>query len=119
MGHSSKLKSGSITPKEIMTKILTLHKHEFPNVCMLGEIMLSISGFNWSVKWAFSILNLIINDCRMKQKHSVIQMLIWIKGNDFTWSDAEHDDTINNTVDIYIKCYHKTKLYKPVPKKKK
>ena len=38
--YSSKLESGSITPKEVWTKILTLRKQEFPNVCLLGEIVL-------------------------------------------------------------------------------
>ena len=73
---SSKLESGSITPKEMWTKILTLRKQEFPNVCLLDEIVFSISGSNSSVKQAFSLLNLILNYCRMKLKHSTIEILI-------------------------------------------
>ena len=34
----------------------------------------------------------------MKLKH-LIEMLIWIKGNDLNWSKAERDDFIENTVD--------------------
>ena len=44
--YSSKLESGFIMPEEVWTKILTLRKQEFPNVCLLGEIVLSISGSN-------------------------------------------------------------------------
>ena len=74
---------------------------------LLGEIMLSISGSNSSIKQVFSILNLILNDCRMKLNHSTIEMQIQIKGNYFNWSEAACDDIINNAVDIYMECCHK------------
>lgn len=77
-----------------------------------------ISGFTSSGKQAFSILNLILNGHRMKLKHSLIEMLIWVKGNDFNWSEAEHDNIINNTADIYMECC-KTKQDKSAPKEKK
>ena len=35
--YSSKLESGPITSKEMWTKILTLCKQEFPNVCLLNR----------------------------------------------------------------------------------
>lgn len=77
-----------------------------------------ISGFTSSGKQAFSILNLILNGHRMKLKHSLIEMLIWVKGNDFNWSKAEHDNIINNTADIYMECC-KTKQDKYAFKEKK
>ena len=46
-------------------------------------------------------------------------MLIWIKGNDLNWSEADCNDIIDNTVDIYMECRCKTNQDKPVPKKKK
>ena len=77
-----------------------------------------ISGFTSSGKQDFSILNLILNGHRMKLKHSLIEMLIWVKGNDFNWSEAEHDNIINNTADIYMECC-KTKQDKYAFKEKK
>ena len=77
-----------------------------------------ISGFTSSGKQAFSILNLIFNGHKMKLKHSLTEMLIWVKGNDFNWSEAEHDNIINNTADIYMECC-KTKQDKSAPKEKK
>ena len=77
-----------------------------------------ISGFTSSGKQAFSILNLILNGHKMKLKHSLTEMLIWVKGNNFNWSEAEHDNIINNTADIYMECC-KTKQDKSAPKEKK
>lgn len=51
------------------TKILTLCKQKFPDMCLLGEVVLSISA------WNLMILNLIFNDPRMNLKHLTIEML--------------------------------------------
>ena len=117
--YSLKLESGSITPKEVWTKIFTLCKQGFPNVCLLGKTMLSISGSNSNAEQAFSILNSILNDHRMKLKHLTNEMLIRIKGSNLNWSDVECDDIIHNAVDIYMEVCCKTKQDEPAPTKKK
>lgn len=45
----------------------------------------------------------------MKLKHSTIEMLIRIKGNDFNWSEAERDNIIVKAVDVYMECLRKKK----------
>ena len=81
--------------------------------------MLFISGSNSSVEGTFSILNLILNNYRMKLKHSTIEMLIRIKGNNFNWSEAERDNIIVKAVDVYMECLRKKNKTNQFIRKKK
>ena len=53
----------------------------------------------------------------MKLKHSTIEMLIRIKGNNLNWSEAERD-IINNAVDIHMECRRKIKQDEPALRKR-
>ena len=83
-------------------------------MCLLGEIVLSFFAYSSSVQGTFNILSLIINDRKMKLKHSTIEMRILLKGNNLHWSDI-----IDNAAYIYMECRCKTKQDERVRKTSK
>ena len=55
----------NVDSEELWKKILGFKRSEFPNVCALVEILISISGSNSTVERAFSTLTNILTDKRL------------------------------------------------------
>ena len=79
-GNSS-LSSKRAETVEILKHILTYKRTEFPNVCFLLEIIISVSGSNSSVERAFSILRKMLSDERLFLKHKRMELILTIAGN--------------------------------------
>ena len=66
---------------DIWKHILTYKRTEFPNVCFLLEIMISVSGSNSFVERAFSVLRKMLSDQRLCLKHKRMELILIIAGN--------------------------------------
>ena len=75
---------------------------EFPNLCLIASIVLSISGSNSAVERSFSILTLMLSDRRLSTSNKVLDDLMIIKGNAHNWSSSEYTEIIENALKAYM-----------------
>ena len=68
-------------------KIFVFRRSEFPNVCLLAELIFSISSSNSAVERCFNILTQILSNTRLSMKHDTVNMLMIIKCNNMIWSE--------------------------------
>ena len=92
---------------------LQYHRNEYPNLCLLVEIIISLSGSNSSVERAFSTLTNILSDKRMSSKHATLENLLPVKLNDKVWNDVEREEIIESALAIYLKKQRKRHLDQP------
>ena len=108
-----KLVRNETDAKRIWKHVL-LHKiKDFPNLCLLVQMIFSISGSNSATERSFSILTLLLIDRRTKLAHDTIRMLLSIKINDHLWSEQELDDIISEAVDLYMSAPQKKQVDTP------
>ena len=93
--------------------ILKTKRTEFPNMCALAEIFITISGSNSTVERAFSTLTSIFSNRRLAMKHRRMESVMIISGNDENWSAVEREDIIKRAVEIYLAKRRKTKIASP------
>ena len=60
---------------------------DFPDLCLLVQMIFSISGSNSATERSFSILTLLLTDCHTKLAHDTIRMLLSVKINDHLWGE--------------------------------
>ena len=78
------------------------------------QVIFTISGSNSPTKGSFSILTLLLTDCRTKLAHDTIRMLISIKINDHLfWGEQEHDIIISQATDLYMSVPQKKQVNTP------
>ena len=87
---------------ELWVKIFQFKKNEYPNLCMLAELIITISGSNSVVERAFSILKRMLSDQRLSTNHRTLNMRMCIKINDELWCDGERDMIIDRALDIFM-----------------
>ena len=99
-------------PKQIWKAMLLYKNNQFPNLCLLAEIMICLSSSNSSVERAFSILTMMLSDRRLKTSHEVLQMRLTIHINDRNWSQQEREAILQRALKIYMasKSSRKRKL---------
>ena len=84
------LKPGDdFTAATIWQKILRYRRNEYPNICKLVSLVISMSGSNSTVERAFSVLSSILSDRRLSLAHKVMNNIMLIKANDKNWSQDE------------------------------
>ena len=88
--------------KRIWEKVLQFKKQQFPNLCLLAEIVISINGSNSFVKHMFSTLIEILLEQRTKMHHSIIEMLLVITTNDKCWDKKECEELLNRALEIHL-----------------
>lgn len=108
--YKRKLASGEISAKAIWRAVLLYRKSEFPNLSLLAQIIITISGSNSSVERSFSLLTSVLTDRRLKMTHKTLQMLIRIKCNDSVWSEEERNALIERATDIHMEARRKKKI---------
>lgn len=95
-------------------KILCYKRSDFPNICLLAEIMYCLSGSNSAVERGFSILTMMLSDRRLKTSHDLMNFRIVIKINDKNFNDHERSEILRRAVEIYLtKTRRKRKLDEP------
>ena len=92
---------------------------EYSNLCILAEIVMVHSGSNSSVERAFSMLTAMLNDRRLKMKHSTIESLMIVKINDKIWSAEERAEIIQRAVDIHLDSSRRRKIVDESPVKRR
>ena len=97
-------------PKKIWQKIITFKRMEYPNFCLILEIMTCISGSNSSVERSFSTLTLLLSDRRLSMDHQTMQNLMLIKSNDRVWNPKERAEIKSRAVELYLVKRRRTKL---------
>ncbi len=87
----------------IWRSLLCKRKDEFPNMCLLAKLLLTISGSNSSVERGFSILTMMLSDHRLSTSQEVLEERMIISANDKNWSDTERQEIIDVAIDAYMK----------------
>ena len=97
-------------PKVLWRQVLSFKRLQFPNLCLVIELLITIAGSNSAVERAFSVLTLLLNDRRLCMTHETMENLMIVKGNDKVWTEKEKKDILARSVDIYLEKRRKTKL---------
>ena len=84
--------------------------NEYPNLCLLAELVISLSGSNSAVERAFSTLRNTLCDKRVCLKHSTLEDLLLVKLNDGAWNEDEREEIIERALQIYLRKRRKRKL---------
>ena len=98
--------------------VLTNRKEEYPQLSLLTQLFLSISGSNLTVKRAFSTLTQIITDRNISLKHKSIEDIMRIEYNDANWTEKEKEDIIERAQEIYCERRQRKRLDGETPIKK-
>ena len=83
-------------------KILIYRRNEFKNVCLVAEIVFSLSTSNSMVERAFSLLTLLLSDKQLSLKHETIKSLMKINLSDKIWKEKEKNEILERAVDAYL-----------------
>ena len=67
--------------------IQSYKRKEFPNICLLAELMYCLSASNSAIERGFSILTMMLSDRRLKTSHDLTNFCIALKINDRNWND--------------------------------
>ena len=94
--------------------ILSYKGKEFPNICLLVELMHCLSGSNSAFKRGFSILTMMLSDRRLKTSHDLMNFRIALKINNRNWTKKEGSEILGQALEIYLsKSRRKRKIDKP------
>lgn len=118
VNYAEDIVSGKAKAINVWEKVLKNRKNEFPNLCMMAELIIAISASNSSVERSFSTLTNILSDRRLKMSHSTLENLIIIKGNDRNWSQKEREEILSRAVSIYLKKRRYKKVDSPIKRRK-
>ena len=77
--------------------VLTNEKEEYPQLSLLTQLFLSISGSNSAVERAFPTLTQMITDRHISLNHKSIEDIVIIIFNDANWTEKEKEDIIEWT----------------------
>ena len=86
----------------VWEKVLVSRRMEFPNVCLLVELIIVISGSNSTVERSFSLLSNMLTDKRLSTTHATMNMLLKIKINDSLWNERERQEIIDRAMEIFM-----------------
>ena len=81
--------SKSPSAKQLWKSVLTYRRDEFPNLCKMASLVLSISGSNSKVERTFSTVSNILSDKRLSMSHSTLNDNLIVYGNHSLWNKDE------------------------------
>lgn len=99
--------------RELWQAIFKFKKQLYPNLCLLAELVIAISGSNSTVEWAFSLLTKMLSDQRLSTKHTTLNMRLAIMINDNLWSEGEREMIIDRALDIFLEKRRSVALDEP------
>ena len=76
-------------PKVLWRQILSFKRLQFPNLCLVIELLITIAGSNSAIERVFCVLILLLNDRRLCMTHETMENLMIVKGNDKVWTEKE------------------------------
>lgn len=84
-------------------KIFQYRKLSFPNICVLVEMVMCIGATNGLVESGFSHLTAMLSSGKRNSSgHSTIENLLFIKVNDYSWTENEKEEIIEPTLKRYF-----------------
>ena len=93
--------------------ILSYKRKEFPNICLLAELLYCPTGSNSAVERGFSILTMMLSDIRFKKSYDLMNFRIALKINDRNWTEKEGSEILR-ALEIYLsKSRRKRKIDEP------
>ena len=95
------LKLPNCSARELWRKTLNLKKNEYPNLCILAELVIVFSGSNSTVERSFNVLRNMLPDKRLSLHHDTMNMLLQIHLNDKLWTNKEREDILLRALAIY------------------
>ena len=96
-------------------KIFIYRRNEFKNVCLMTEIVFSLSTSNSMVERAFSLL-ILVSDKRLSLEHETIESLIKINLSDKIRTEKEQNGILERAVHVYLRKWGGKNIAEP-PKK--
>ena len=106
-------------PLVFWKKVLSFRRKEYPNLCLIVELVTCISGSNSAVEHCFNILTQVLTDFRLKSNDNTLQNHMIIKCNNKNWSDTEREQLLTRATEIYMSKHRKilTSSNEPAAKK--
>ena len=89
-------------PLELWEAILHYNKAQFPNACILVELVLSIGVSNAVVESGFSRLTHLLSDRRLSLGHDTMEAMLLIQSNDNIWTNEEREELIEMALMSYL-----------------
>ena len=87
---------------QVWKSILQYKRTKFPNICLLVEIIFSLSGSKSSIERAFSVLTMMLTDKRLKSWHDLLEMRMLVKINNKNWNNRDREEIIKRALEIYV-----------------
>ncbi|XP_057295467.1 zinc finger protein 862-like [Hydractinia symbiolongicarpus] len=106
-------------PLSVWKTVLTFKRTEFPNLCMLAELVLCLSASNSTVERAFSLLTLLLSNRRLTMSHVTMENLLCINLNNKIWTEKEREEITEMAVIKYLEKRRKKKCITWEPPHKK
>ena len=91
-------------------KCLNFKRCEYPNFCLLAELIITMSGSNSTVERTFNTLKNMATGKRLSLHHNTMQMLLQICLNDKLWKKGEREEILNIALEEYEAKRRATKL---------
>lgn len=106
-------------PLSVWKTVLAFKRTEFPNLCMLAELVLCLSAVNSTVERAFSLLTLLLSDRRLSTIHVTMENLLCINLNNKILTEKEKEDITEMAVIKHLEKRSKKKCTTWAPPQKK
>ena len=87
--------------KQLWEKVFQYKRAEYPNLCIVANLVMCLSGSNSTVERAFSLLTLLLTDQRLSLSHNTISNLMTINVNDKWWTPNEKSSIIKSAAEAY------------------
>ena len=91
----------------------TIFQHrvkEFPNLCKLVSVIMSISSSNATVERGFSDLTNLLTDRRLSLNNSSMEIMLLIEINDYSWNQLEKEEIMTEASSKYLEKRRKVKV---------
>ena len=98
-------------------KIFQYKRRRYENICLLEELIMSLSGSNSTVEKAFSLLTLLMSDRQLKLAHNTTENLMIININDKLRTSTEREEIVVKAAQKYEDAKKRVRTFDKPPEK--
>ena len=98
-------------------KIFQYKRRRYENICLLEELIMSLSGSNSTVEKAFSLLTLLMSDRQLKLAHNTTENLMIININDKLRASTEREEIVVKAAQKYEDAKKRVRTFDKPPEK--
>ena len=91
--------------------MLQYKRAEYPNLCIVANLVMCLSGNNSTVERAFSLLTLLLTDRRLSLSDETISDLMTINVNDKLWTPNEKSSIIKSAAEAYENAKRRIRVF--------